>query len=202
MQETEFEIDRNAVGKYFLASMMLMCFYIHVLVSPLGILRVSAAWDSPSVSFQPAQAVSSHNGTSSFVIVSPTIFARFFSVCVSIFILLLVLLPLLFALFIFGKWLTQQQASNLRYWLEGTMVRTDGGVFFLFRKSIPFERITDINLVQGPLMRHCGIWTMQIQTAGSIGCGATLYGVREPEKVRELILSKRKSIYGEKSEDA
>jgi hypothetical protein len=28
------------------------------------------------------------------------------------------------------------------------------------------------------------------------------YGVREPEKIRELILSKRKSTYGEKSEDA
>jgi len=43
---------------------------------------------------------------------------------------------------------------------------------------------------------------MRIQTAGSAQCEATLYGVREPEKIRELILAQRKSVYGEKTEDA
>ena len=81
-------------------------------------------------------------------------------------------------------------------------MRADGGVFFLFRKSIPFERITDIALVQGPLLRHFGIWAMRIQTAGSARCEATLYGVRNPEEVRELILSQRQRIYGEKAADA
>ena len=100
--------------------------------------------------------------------------------------------------FIFYSWLCPQQANNLRYRLEGSTLRVDGGVFFLFRKSIPLERITDVNLVQGPLMRFCGIWAMQIQTAGSPQCEATLYGVREPEIIRSLILSQRQGTHGEK----
>ena len=102
----------------------------------------------------------------------------------------------------FGQWLFQQQANNLRYRLDGSTLRVDGGVFFLFRKSIPLERITDVALVQGPLLRFCDIWAMQIQTAGSSQCEATLIGVRDSESVRDLILSRRQSVYGEKSEDA
>ena len=64
-----------------------------------------------------------------------------------------------------------------------------------YRKSIPLERITDIALMQGPLLRYFGIWVMNIQTAGSAQCEATLYGVREPEKVRLLILSHRQDVY-------
>ena len=81
------------------------------------------------------------------------------------------------------------------------MLRVDGGVFFLFRKSIPLERITDVNLVQGPLLRRFGIWAMRIQTAGSSRCEAILYGVREPEKIRTLILSQRQDAHGGKAGD-
>ena len=101
-----------------------------------------------------------------------------------------------------GWWLCPRQANNLRYRLDGNVLRADGGVFFLSRKSIPLERITDIALVQGPLLRFFGIWSMRIQTAGSAQCEATLYGIRDPEQIRELILSQRRNIYGEKSEDA
>jgi len=102
----------------------------------------------------------------------------------------------------FGRWLCPQQANNLRYRLEESTLRIEGGVFFLFRKSIPLERIAGVTLTQGPLQRHCGIWTLWIQQAGFGRPGAVLYGVREPEKVRELILSRRKDIDGEKTEDA
>jgi membrane protein YdbS with pleckstrin-like domain len=94
------------------------------------------------------------------------------------------------------QFLFPQQVNNLRYRLQGSTLQVDGGVFFLFRKSIPLERITDVALVQGPLLRYFDIWAMRIQTAGSAQCEATLYGVREPEKIRELILAQRKSVYG------
>jgi len=102
----------------------------------------------------------------------------------------------------FSRWYCPLRANNLRYRLVGSTLRADGGVFFLFRKSIPLERITDIALVQGPLLRYCGIWAMQIQTAGSAQCEAVLFGVRNPEEVRELILSQRQRVYGEKAADA
>ena len=102
----------------------------------------------------------------------------------------------------FSRWICPAQANALCYRLEGSTLRADGGVFFLFRKSIPLERITDITLVQGPLLRHFNIWAMRIQTAGSAQCEATLYGVRNPEEIRELIFARRRQVYGEKTEDA
>jgi len=147
MQETNFEIDRDAVKNYFLITQTLLCL---VLITFFGIGLILA----------------------------------------------------LIHYFLFGPWLCPQQANNLRYRLEGSTLRADGGVFFLFRKSIPLERITDVALVQGPLLRCFNIWAMRIQTAGSAQCEATLYGVRNPEEIRELILSRRKQVYGEKTEDA
>ena len=102
----------------------------------------------------------------------------------------------------FGRWLCQQQANNLHYRLDDHTLQVDGGLFFLFRKSIPLERITDVTLIQGPLHRYCKIWAVQIHTAGALSSGAGLIGVRDPERVRDLILSRRQSVYGEKSEDA
>ena len=46
---------------------------------------------------------------------------------------------------------------------------------------------TDVILVQGPLMRWCGIWGLQVQTAGT-GQGmaeATLYGLSDPAGTRD-----------------
>ena len=95
----------------------------------------------------------------------------------------------------FSRWLCPQQAKNLRYRLDGNVLRAEGGVFFLFRKSIPLERVTDIALVQGPLLRFFGIWAMKVQTAGSPQAEAVLYGVCEAENVRERILAQRQGIY-------
>ena len=150
MQKTEFEIDRNAVERYFRVAQSLLCLGGAIWIYDIGIILALVHY------------------------------------------------------FAFSRWLCPWQANNLRYWLDENTLRADGGVFFLFRKSIPLERITDVALVQGPLLRFFGIWTMKIQTAGtsSLEPEATLYGVCEPEKIRELILSQRRNIYGEKSEDA
>jgi len=117
---------------------------------------------------------------------------QYFRAIQSLALLCLWIIPGLIHYYWSSRWLCSQQANNLRYRLEGSTLRADGGVFFLFRKSIPLERITDVDLVQGPLLRYFNIWAMRIQTAGSAQCEATLYGVRNPEEIRELILSRRR----------
>lgn len=96
-----------------------------------------------------------------------------------------------------GQILPRLQAEALRYWLEGTTLRADSGVFFLKRKAIPLDRITDMVLVQGPLLRWCGIWALQVQTAGT-GQGipeAVLYGLDRPEEIRaELLRARDKAV--------
>jgi len=93
----------------------------------------------------------------------------------------------------FGPWLSKKQSQALAYWLDSNTLRVDQGVFFLKRKAIPLDRVTDVVLAQGPLMRLCGIWELRVQTAGTgqTTPEASLYGVTEPEKVRDELLAAR-----------
>ncbi len=176
MQEIEFEIDRDAAKHYFLTGSLLGCFCILSICCSPFILPV---------------------------MLHPFLLGHLHSLSIVLFFgAFMIFGVILGGCFVFCLWLCPQQTNNLRYGLDGNTLRVDGGVFFLFRKSIPLERITDIALVQGPLLRVFNIWVLRIQTAGSPQAEATLYGVREPEKVRELILSRRKNADGEKTEDA
>ena len=96
-------------------------------------------------------------------------------------------------MFTMGPWLSRKQAEALRYWLDGRTLRVDQGVIFLKRKAIPLDRVTNVVLTQGPLMRWCGIWGLQIQTAGTGEARpeATLYGLTDPEAVHGFLLQAR-----------
>ena len=108
-----------------------------------------------------------------------------------------ILLAVIYALTL-GRWLPKKQAWALRYWLDGSTVRIDEGVFFLKRKAIPLDRVTDVVLSQGPLMRRCGIWALQIQTAGTGHqlAEGVLCGVKDPEAVRDELLAARDAARG------
>ncbi|MGL4942417.1 MAG: PH domain-containing protein [Thermoguttaceae bacterium] len=94
-----------------------------------------------------------------------------------------------------SPWLSPKQSEALQYSVDGKVLRVNKGVYFLSRKAIPLDRITDLALVQGPVMRFCGIWALQVQTAGAGGpngqAEAVLYGVENAEQVREEILALR-----------
>jgi uncharacterized protein len=110
------------------------------------------------------------------------------------------ILAILYALTI-GTWLSKKQAQALVYWLDGNTLRADSGVFFLKRKAVPLDRITDIVLAQGPLMRWCGIWELRVQTSGTGNTvpEVTLYGLTEPEQIRDLLIKERDKILSNKN---
>ena len=95
--------------------------------------------------------------------------------------------------FTFGPALSRKQSAALIYTLDGTTIRIDQGVYFLKRKAIPLDRVTDIVATQGPLMRSCSLWRLDIQTAGSGQQCAEgyLFGLRDPEGVRDQLLLAR-----------
>jgi putative membrane protein len=102
-----------------------------------------------------------------------------------------------------GPWLSRKQAEVLKYWLDRGTLRVDQGVFFFKRKAIPLDRVTDVVLTQGPLMRWCGIWALQVQTAGT-GQGmpeAMLYGLADPEQARDQLLAARDEVVAERRRD-
>lgn len=98
--------------------------------------------------------------------------------------------------FTLGPWLSRRQTAVLEYRLHATHLFVHQGVFFVKRKTIPLDRITDIVLSQGPLLRWFGIWRLDIQTAGSgqQHAEAYLYGLVDPEQAKENILKARDTI--------
>lgn len=93
----------------------------------------------------------------------------------------------------FGRWLARWQAEKLEYWIEGRTLRVNQGVFFLTRKAIPLDRVTDIVLAQGPFLRLFNLWQLKVQTAGTGGQvpEAILHGVVNPDQMRDEILATR-----------
>ena len=81
----------------------------------------------------------------------------------------------------------------LEYWIDGSTLRINEGIVVRKSKSIPLDRVTDIELVHGPLMRMCGISSLRIQTAGSTQQSpeGTIWGVRDPETIRDEIVTVR-----------
>jgi putative membrane protein len=70
------------------------------------------------------------------------------------------------------------------------------GIFFKVEKSIPLEKITDVGMTQGPLMRLFGLHRLDFETAGQSGPGAlvSMLGIIEPSKFREQILTQKDKI--------
>lgn len=75
------------------------------------------------------------------------------------------------------------------------------GIIFVVEKSIPLEKITDVALSQGPVMRYFGLYQLSFETAGQSADGAlvSLIGINDAEAFREAILKQKDSLSGYKS---
>ena len=99
------------------------------------------------------------------------------------------------ALLAFLIWLSRQMVDALEYEVEDHILYVSEGVFVYSRKAIPLDRVTDIQLVQGLLMRQFNIWKVQVQTAshGSLGAEGVLWGIGAPKQVRSQLIEARKA---------
>ena len=70
------------------------------------------------------------------------------------------------------------------------------GILFVVEKSIPLEKITDVSLIQGPVMRLFGLHQLSFETAGQSGTGAlvSLLGVNDANDFREAILKQKDNL--------
>lgn len=66
------------------------------------------------------------------------------------------------------------------------------GVWFRMTGIVPYDRITNIDIYQGPLMRYFGFSSIKLQTAGYSAQARSeiiLEGIRDAEELRETIRS-------------
>jgi membrane protein YdbS with pleckstrin-like domain len=106
---------------------------------------------------------------------------------------------LLFPLFVMvgstAFWI-QKYYSSITYTLTNDEIVVEKGVWWKRKSFVPYNRITNITVVQGPIARQFGLGTVRVQTAGFSGGGsagarvaeAVILGVKNFEEIRNVIV--------------
>ena len=114
-----------------------------------------------------------------------------------------ILVPAIGAAFLFlvsallTVWIGAYHAS-LEYVIDDDAVKAKRGVFWQESVAVPYSKITNIDVTQGPLQRRYGLSTVHVQTAGAGGPSAAraelcLHGLKNADEVKEAILAKVKA---------
>ena len=96
-------------------------------------------------------------------------------------------------------WLIAGLVVTKRYLARMSCVLTEGtlevkkGWLVRVEKTVPLEKITDVGMVQGPVMRWMGLRKLTFETAGQSGQGAlvSMTGIVDAEGFREAVLEQR-----------
>lgn len=89
--------------------------------------------------------------------------------------------------------------ATMFYELHTDELRWRRGVWFRTTGIVPYSRITNLDIKQGPLMRYLGISTISIQTAGYSGQAVPeirIEAIEHAEELRELLRSAVRSCSG------
>jgi len=108
------------------------------------------------------------------------------------------LVPLFFSIVLVGYWIDRFCAS-ISYALTANEIIVHKGVWWRKKGYVPYNRITNINIIQGPISRHFQLGTVLIQTAGfSGGAGsaggfkpaeAVIFGVKNFEEIKDKVMN-------------
>ena len=105
-------------------------------------------------------------------------------------------IPFLPLWWILGMWITGRYLERMECTLTRRTLIVRKGFLVRVEKTIPLDKITDLGMIQGPLMRFFGIHALSIETAGSTSQGALvkLYGIRDVEAFRDTVLEQRDNM--------
>lgn len=105
-------------------------------------------------------------------------------------------IPLLLLWIPFGMYFTQRYLDRMECVLTAKTLKVKKGILVRVEKTIPLEKITDMALVQGPVMRWLGIEKLTVETAGQSGAGAlvALIGIEQAMEFREAVLDQRDRV--------
>ncbi len=85
----------------------------------------------------------------------------------------------------------------LEYYIDEEGVKMKGGVVWKKFVTVPYPKITNVDVTQGPMQRYYNIGTIHVQTAGAGGqqgqkAELKMNGIRELEKIRDIVVGKVK----------
>lgn len=105
-------------------------------------------------------------------------------------------IPFLVIWLIVGKWATRKYLASHRCTLTDKSLKVSKGVLTKIEKTVPLDRITDLGIVQGPIMRYFDIEALSVETAGnSSGMSLVqLQGIKDGRAFRDLVLAQRDKV--------
>lgn len=110
-------------------------------------------------------------------------------------------IPLLLLWFPLGMIFTGRYLGRMSCELTNKALKVRKGLWVRTEKTIPLEKITDMGMVQGPIMRWLGIERLTVETAGQSGAGAlvSLAGIEHAQEFREAVLNQRDEFTSQRS---
>ena len=99
-----------------------------------------------------------------------------------------------------GKIFTKMYLDTHRATLTNRTLRVSKGIFVKVEKAVPLDRITDVGVVQGPLMRAFEVKALSVETAGQSAVGSLIHltGVQDGREFKEAVLKQRDLVVGSK----
>lgn len=100
--------------------------------------------------------------------------------------------------FLIGKWITRRYLASHKCTLTDRSLKVHKGIWLQIEKTVPLDRITDLGIVQGPIMRYFDIEALSVETAGQSSSSALvqLAGIKEGRKFRDAVLDQRDRVVG------
>jgi putative membrane protein len=105
--------------------------------------------------------------------------------------ILIIGIPLLPVWWILGQWITGRYLASMTCTLTERSLKVSRGVFVRREMTVPLDKITDVGLVEGPIMRAMDLQALRIETAGQSTAGAAvqLVGVENGRAFRDAVLA-------------
>jgi putative membrane protein len=106
---------------------------------------------------------------------------------------MIVTIPLVPIWLLVGMLVTRRYLDSHAFVLTERSVKIKKGMLNRVEKTVPLDKITDVALVQGPIMRAFGLESLSIETAGSTTAGALLkvVGARD---FRDAVLKQKELL--------
>lgn len=110
----------------------------------------------------------------------------------------LVGIPLLLLWFPVGHAITGRYLARIRCVLTEKNLHVARGVLIRQEKTVPLDKITDLGMSHGPIMRRLGLRGLSVETAGQSAAGSLikLVGIEGTEDFRAAVLAQRERIAG------
>lgn len=97
-----------------------------------------------------------------------------------------------------GPWWARRYIEHLECVLTERALVVKKGMLFRSERTIPLDKIQDLALKEGPILRKLGLGSLKIETAGGnsgqSGAEADLIGIRDLHAFRDRVLTQRDRV--------